>query len=286
MCIQVSPQSKRHVSVLVRSLCTGVLLVVMSVMSVAPPFPTCAKPTTTIYFYSSETNINNFKSLKMEFDSYLAQFGPYEFQPFRDRDTFEAQLAEKKDCVVLLSSWHYDNIRDHYGLRPVLIGARNGKTSQKRLLVTKGNTTHVDMVKIGQIASASSVDYTQTILLEMFHDPEMVNKLKILAVPKDIDALMSLGFGMAKSAITTDYSLETLRKMNPALSQKISIVAESHESRLLILAATKEYGKQTETVASIFQKMAADPEGKRRIRMLGLEGWKAIDSSNKADGEN
>ncbi|QTA87282.1 Uncharacterized protein dnm_033120 [Desulfonema magnum] len=33
---------------------------------------------TTIYFYSSESNINNFKSLKIEFDSYLSSFGNYE----------------------------------------------------------------------------------------------------------------------------------------------------------------------------------------------------------------
>lgn len=29
-----------------------------------------------IYFYSSETNINNFRSLKMEFDRYLSRFAP------------------------------------------------------------------------------------------------------------------------------------------------------------------------------------------------------------------
>jgi len=43
---------------------------------------------TTVYFYSSETNINNFKSLKMEFDKYLSRFGTYEFQPFSNREDF------------------------------------------------------------------------------------------------------------------------------------------------------------------------------------------------------
>ncbi|PIE31415.1 hypothetical protein CSA56_18380 [candidate division KSB3 bacterium] len=281
-----SPQSKRQASCLTNILWTGVCLLVVSAVSALLSFSAFAKSTTTIYFYSSETNINNFKSLKMEFDRYLAQFGPYEFQPFREKDTFEAQLKNNASCVILLSSWHYENIRELYDLYPVLVGARNGKTSQKRLLVTCGKAGDLDSIKAGHIASASSFDYTQTILLDMFQDSEFVEQLKILAVPKDIDALMSLGFGMAKSAIATDYSLEALHEMNPVLSQKISVVAESQESRLLILAAPKKGGESTETVISIFQNMAVDPEGKRKIRMLGLEGWKTVDLSVEADGED
>ena len=130
-------------------------------------------------------------------------------------------------------------------------------------------------VQIGQIASASSAQYTQTLLHEMFQDPNIVAQLKVLIVPKDIDALMSLGFGMAKSAITTDYSLETLKKMNSVLYKKISILAESKEARLLILA---EPGKNNaEQLLSILQSMAADPKGKEKLRMLGLDDWQTLD---------
>jgi len=42
-----------------------------------------------IYFYSSESSINNFKSLKKEFDTYFSAFGPYEFQPVKKQQDFE-----------------------------------------------------------------------------------------------------------------------------------------------------------------------------------------------------
>jgi len=48
-----------------------------------------------IYFYSFETNIINFKSLKMAFGQYLSKFGPYEFQPFSSRDVFDKQVKGK-----------------------------------------------------------------------------------------------------------------------------------------------------------------------------------------------
>jgi hypothetical protein len=49
-----------------------------------------------IYFYSSETNINNFKSLKMEFHRYHSKFGLYEFQPFSARHVFEEHVKGKE----------------------------------------------------------------------------------------------------------------------------------------------------------------------------------------------
>ena len=235
---------------------------------------------TTIFFYSSETNINNFKSLKMEFDSYLNQFGAYEFQPFSEKQTFEEQIAQQQNCLILLSSWHYDTIRESFQLTPLLVGTRNGRTRQKRFLVTSGEDIDQNALKSGQIASAGSVQYTRMLLSDMLETSELIEELRILTVPKDIDALMSLGFGMAKGAITTDYSLEILARMNPVLHKRISVLAESQESRLLILAVPERCGGRAQQLAAIFQEMAADPDGRKKLRMLGLDGWRAFDASN------
>ncbi len=241
---------------------------------------------TTLFFYSTETNINNFKSLKHQFDTYLAQFGPYEFQPFSDKTTFEEQIKQHPNCLILLSSWHYENISADYRLKPILVGSRKGKTSQKRLLVTNMAAIELEAVKSGQIASASSVQYTRMLLSEMLQDTAVIDQVKILTVPKDIDALISLGFGMAKSAITTDYSLETLQTMNPVLYKKISVLAESQESRLLILAVPETCESRAEQFVTVLRNMAADPDGKNKLRMLGLDDWQSYDSSSEAKVEN
>ncbi|MCP4399136.1 MAG: phosphate/phosphite/phosphonate ABC transporter substrate-binding protein [bacterium] len=252
----------------------------------APPFSFGQAEKAIVFFYSSESNINNFKSLKMEFDGYFAKFGAYEFQPFSEKHTFEQQIDEQQNCLILLSSWHYNNIRDAFHLMPLLVGLRNGYAWQKRLLVASGESTDLNALKSGQIASAGSIQYTRMLLNGMFGNSETVEKLRILIVPKDIDALMSIGFGMAKAAITTDYSLEILAKMNPALYKKISILAESQESRLLILAAPKRAKGHARQLATIFQEMASEQEGRKKLRMLGLDGWKTFDANDATDLEN
>jgi len=238
-----------------------------------------------VYFYSSETNINTFKSLKMEFDSYLAKFGDYEFQPFSDRKTFEEQVKDKPRCLVLLSSWHYANIHKAYVLKPMLVGVRNGQKYQKRILVASESAANIESVKTGPIASASSAQHTLSTLGEMFKDQDPVKNFKILTVPKDIDALMSVGFGMAKSALITENSLETLKTVNPPLYKKLKIVAESKESLLLIIAAPESFVTDAEKMIGIIQNMSTDPDGEKKIKMLGLEGWQTFDPSDESKVE-
>jgi len=233
---------------------------------------------TMIFFYSSETNINNFKSLKMEFDTFLSNLGPYEFQPFSDRSTFENHIRDKKKCLLILSSWHYTNIYEAYGLKAVFTGVREGKNSQKRIWVGKVGSD-IASAKAGQIASASSVQHTRSVLSEILGTKDGTDKLKILTVPKDIDALMSVGFGMSKSALTTANAMNSLKNINPALHKKMTVLVEGGESLLLVLAVPEAFGRNAEKPMNIIAQMAETPRGEERIRMLGLDQWQKIGAS-------
>jgi hypothetical protein len=231
---------------------------------------------TTIYFYSSESTINNFKSLKMEFDRYLTGYGPYEFQPFSDRYTFENQVKKRGQCILLLSSWHYNKIYKEYGLKAILVGTRNGKKYEERILVASDET-----VKVGSIASASSIQHTDSCLQTMLKDKSAVDITSILTVPKDIDALMSVGFGMSKFALTTRNTLTELKMANPMLYQKLKILAEGEESLLLVVAIPEQFTQDVKGIVTIIQNMAADPDGKERLRMIEIDGWQALDPSDR-----
>jgi hypothetical protein len=231
---------------------------------------------TTIYFYSSETSINNFKSLKMEFDRYLSKLGPYEFQPFSEREAFEQYVKDKKECILLLSSWHYSKINKEYALTATLAGTRNGQKYQKRVLVSKDES-----VKTGRVASASSIEHTSSYLRAMLKGKAIIDTLQVLTVPKDIDALMSVGFGMSKLALTSGNALDELKKINPALHQKMKIIAEGKESLSLIVAVPTAFRKDAAKIVAIFQTMAADPDGKEKLMMLGLDGLQPLNPSEK-----
>lgn len=234
-----------------------------------------------IYFYSSETNINNYKSLKMGFDKYLSEFGAYEFQPFEDRDTFDKHVKSKKNCILLLSSWHYKHIFKDYRLRFLMIGIRGGKKQQQRVLVTRDSISINELLKGCRIASSSSVQHTKSVLAGMLEKKDVALNAKILAVPKDIDALMSLGFGISTAALTTQNALEQLKEVNPTLYGTLKILAEGQESYLLVLATPETFMDQAVQIINVIKNMAMHSDGKKKMRMLGLDGWQEPDESDR-----
>jgi hypothetical protein len=239
-----------------------------------------------IYFYSSETNINNFKSLKMEFDRYLSKIGPYEFQPFSSRDVFEKQVKGKDNCLLLLSSWHYRHIHKKYALTPVLTGMRNGKKYQRKILVTGEKPADIDSGKPGLIASASSLQYTTSALEKMLLGKYAKHPIQVLTVPKDIDALMSVGFGMAKLAFASENTFDELKGVNPRLCSKMKVLAQGEETLRLVLALPQSFKENSQKTIDMIKNMPMDSDGKRRIRMLGLDGWQELNSSDRSKLES
>ena len=253
-----------------------ILLLLLTVVLCMTFTTFAATDRTVIYYYCAESTINNFKSLKMEFDRYLSARGSYEFQPFSNREAFENHIKDKMQCILLLSSWHYRSIYNDYSLVAVLVGMRNGQKYQKRVLVGKDEIT-----KGGQIASASSLQHTSNCLRGMLKEKEVIDKATILTVPKDIDALLSVGFGISQMALTTRSALNELGLANPSLYQKMKILAEGEESLLLIVAVPERFMKEAKAIVTTIQNMATDPDGKEKLRMLGLDGWQTLDQSDR-----
>lgn len=147
-------------------------ILLLFVLAISPSFLLCveskgAASKQTIYFYNPETNINNFASLKISFDTYLAKFGNYQFQPFDEKETFESSLLQDNQSVYLLSSWHYQLLRDRLALQPVLVGVYKGRATQKKILAVRRDITDVSELSGKTVACSGSKQYTENLLAEM-----------------------------------------------------------------------------------------------------------------------
>lgn len=236
----------------------------------------------TIYFYNPESNIDNYASLKTKFDLYLKKIGPYQFQPFSDRKTFENKTRGQHNCIFILSSWYYKELRHFTSLNPVLIGTLDGNSIQKKVLIAKKNIDSLSMLKGSSVASSGSKEYTVKFLQSMLtgNDKNIPETLQILNVPKDINALISVGFGLVQAALTTEYSIEMLADINNGLYKNLSILAVNEKSLLPVVAIPTEYGKGATELLEIIKNMGKTPEGKSNLQMFGIDGWKMPDESD------
>ncbi len=241
-----------------------------------------ANSTYTVYFYNPETNINNYVLLKGGFDKYLSDYGPFKFQPFSDRKTFEEFLTKKRDGVFLLSSWHYRSLSGIVPIEPIFIGYKKGRTTQRKVLSAKDGIASIDSLEGKSIASASSVEYTKNILIQMLGNEkkDIIDSLNILTVPKDIDALMAVGFGMASSALTAEGSFSMLQAINPKQYGMLNQLS-STVTLLQIVAAPTLFNENIGLLLSVIQDMASSVEGKMNLKMINLDGWKNIDHTER-----
>ena len=230
-----------------------------------------------VYFYSPESGINNFKVLKTAFDRYLSGYGSYEFQPFRQQEAFQDQVGTGAEGAVLLSGWHYRQIHREYGLEALAVGTKNGETVNRRILV--GAVGKRGKPVAGVVATAFDPALAEEALEKMLGSDRR-KKVEALAVPKDIDALMSVGFGMADYALTTRAVFRETVAINAGLGTQLEEVAAGGEAFHLVLAVPA--GKVPKALVDALFDMPETAEGKKNMGMLGLDGWHRIDGTEKA----
>ncbi len=239
--------------------------------------PAAAAPYT-IFFYNTETSINNFSSLKGELDSYLSTFGAYEFQPFSDRQNFETFLLKRPPGLLLISSWHYRQLQSNFALEPVLVGTVQGRTTQRRILCAEKSITSAASLMNQKLASAGSEEYTREMLAQILGaaQQDIVDSVEILKVPKDIDGLMAIGFGVVKFALTTESNFETLAVVSPKDYRVLHVLGASEEILLPIVAVFEPADDNARQLVDVVEKMGDKLAGKRRLSMINLESMKKI----------
>ncbi len=245
------------------------------------PTRTFSDNTYTIYFYNPETNINNFASLKTEFDQYLSNYGSFHFQPFSDRESFEKFVVGRSDGVFLMSSWHYRQLKREFpiNMEARLVGVSNGKATYEKILTVKNNIINIDLLEGKIVASSGSENYTRKILMQMHGEGKknIVDTMRILTVPKDIDALMAVGYGMADSALTTENCLTKLAAINPKQYGFLRSLSKSEQILLPVIATLEQSDEKIRFLLAIIEEMASGLDGKKKLKMLGVDGWKKVE---------
>lgn len=231
----------------------------------------------TVYFFNPEINVDRNTVLKQKFDQLLLKGGHYRFQPVRDRAVFENLVNREVDrhAVYMLSDWHFRLLSESAPLTAYLIGEKNGSTSYRKLLVRRKQPASISSFKLTTVASAGSLAYSERLLKEILTQrPELsAATARLLEVPKDLDALLALGFGMADAAICTEDSLQQLAALYQNQYEQLAIWGESQTQQRMIVAARTHASVQQQAVLDYLMEFNHSAEGQIRLKMLGLDRW-------------
>lgn len=238
------------------------------------------KEIVTLYFYNPEINTTRNVVLKSTLDQYLEEQGNYQFQPVNNKETFEALIHNNHQAIFIMSSWHFQQLNNKtLPFVTALRGIKNNDDTYRKILVSKQPNVSLNTITI---ATSGTIEYSRSILSNIYpnQSPESLSKLNILIVPKDIDALMAVGFGLADAALTTKLSLEKISTLYK--NQPLNILGESQPLKRLVVIHHQNLSSQADTINTLKQ-MNQNKKGLQGLHMLGLDDWQTVDAAIAKD---
>ncbi len=102
-------------------------------------------------------------------------------------------------------------------------------------------------------------------------------EFRLLAVPKYIDALLSVAFGMADAALATRAAAEALFRANPNHFSRLSPHgAETSDLHPVVAAFDPDHPATKEAILQL-ERMGDTPDGRQRLLLLGLDRFRRLD---------
>ncbi|MCG8316859.1 MAG: PhnD/SsuA/transferrin family substrate-binding protein [Pseudomonadales bacterium] len=241
---------------------------------------------TTLYFYNPEVSTTRNSVLKDTFDAYLSSKGDFKLQPVADRETFNGLMRDRKKDVFILSDSHFTEFSvSHPGYLTYLRGLKDGKNTYRKMLLAKRDIFSKGYKSRATIASAASESDSRKVLQQILPGlkREQLDAVSFLIVPKDIDALLSVGFGLSDSALASEESLEKLSSLYKNQYQQLQVLGTSKPLKRLVAVVPAKSTTQQQTLVQALYQMDKESMGQLALKLLGLDGWANIRKERLAE---
>ncbi len=260
-----------------RNLTTACLVAVLVVL-VGGAFPGRAAAVD-IYYFSPDSPQRNLGGLKREMERFFGQADfAANFQPFAHYIDFDQTVREKHPPFLFLPAWYYRLYGEKLGLRPLLTPLRGGSSSYRKvLLVRKGEGIAMNtLANLSMAMTTMGPDDRRTLNSILFaaHGAD-ANKLNIVTVPKDADALLALALGHVDLALVGKQSMELIGSINPKILQAVEPMAESAPIPGPIFCYVPSRVNM-EVVEQMKQLLQRQQHGLNVLEILQIDGWLAV----------
>lgn len=237
-----------------------------------------------VYHFNPESHSDRNLVLKNTFDQYFQVSHNIVLQPVEERSTFESLIAEKPISLFIMSDWQFHQLEANSNdLIPYLRGLKNNNDTFHKLLIGKAPLSP----QHATVAVSGTEDYVHSLLTEMRLNasPLPMQQLRLLTVPKDIDALLAVSFGMADAALATENSYEKYELLYRNEYQQLKILGTSQPQKRLVVALFQQHLPALQTALDALLDMDQSPNGLLGLKLLGLDEWAPLPTTRHKGGQ-
>jgi ABC-type amino acid transport substrate-binding protein len=256
-----------------------VVTLALSLLLLAYPVSAAAEPVRLFYF-SPDFSPGNLSVLTQAAEAYFRESkADTRFQAFVRYEDFAREVAAQKPEFVVVPDWANTTGCLGIELRALAKPVRGGESHGRKALVVRPTVRTFDDIAGGSIAATvppgGSAPDSGLERIRREHP-----NVKIIPVPKEIDALLAVAFGQVDAAYVSTGQFGLLAGVSPKLGTDLKELGYAESTPFPMIYATA-YASDAEiaSVESAVATVATTGSGKRLIGLLGYDGWVAVDKT-------
>ncbi len=234
-----------------------------------------------MFMYDPGSPWQDKESLEQSLEEFLLLEVPFvRFTVYADYHSFRDDVQKKQPQLILVSGFHYLQLKRDIKLDPVLIATKGGAPTSNLIVVTQRNRESLREFVGSYIAVRNFGSFTGDLLTSLFFKPYSLSEtsFRIIRTAKDFDSLFALYQNQVDLAIVDESQLSYLRRVNIAMTRQMQVIELAKMPNIILCRLPKV--KNRPEVASIIEIIAKMNEyAIDLLQQLGYDGWKAFDSN-------
>ncbi|MCG8017065.1 MAG: phosphate/phosphite/phosphonate ABC transporter substrate-binding protein [Candidatus Thiodiazotropha sp. 'RUGA'] len=226
------------------------------------------------YYFNPDSPQNNLGRLKSDMESLLEGFDlAIEFQPFAHLTDFDARVRSDRPAFVFAPHWYLKRNADEIRFNPLLQSVHQQQNSYRKLLVARLGSDEINRPERLTLAMTSLGPGSKQLLANMLNSDGFVafDKLSIVEVPKDADAIFAAALGQVDVALVSQANMKLFRKINPRLIDSLKVISESTPIDMPVLGYID--GVVTKEQAAALKQFMFSSQNSTVMQTLQIEGW-------------
>ncbi len=274
-------------------LCLGVSLGLASVFAAlsaqgqteAPQPP--SEPPPHFYFFSPDWRPADLSTLTERVHTALLEQGfEITFQAFARYEDFSRQVVASPPQFLIAPGWFQNTAASDLGLflQPIATPLRHHHTTYRKALFARSDIKSITDLTRGSIAASihSLGPGSESAVLDTIHLE--AGSAKVVAVPKDVDGLLALGFGQVDAALATAQQYELLVASNPEAAAKLQVIAFSTPIPLpAVFAGQLASAEDRRRMAAALARFSQSEAGHEVLSLLGYDSFEPVASVQQAE---
>jgi len=235
-----------------------------------------------IYYFNPDSPQSNLGRLKLEFQTYFSDNNfSFTFQPFTHFVDFHRLNNEMRPAFIIVPEWYYRKYGKELGLHPLLVPVRHGLTSYKKVLLASqltGDAANDYEIITFAMTTMGPDGSSETIKELVSKELVSIQKLNIISVPKDLDAILALVLGQVKMALVAQDNLQIISDANPRIIRTIKKLDRSITVPMPVICYLegRAESEDVEKLVEAFKKMTSEHPRNKIMEMLQIDDWKNV----------